>query len=68
MTLLRFIVCVFVFIGTLAAAGTFVLACVLLLRFPLVLLAVLLACGLFVGVLRRAGIGNSASAPYDNGW
>jgi hypothetical protein len=68
MTLLRFIVCVFVFIGTLAAAGAFVLACVLLLRFPLVLLAILLACGLFAAVLRRPGNRTSTSAARDDGW
>ncbi|MNG20404.1 hypothetical protein D3C84_1046550 [compost metagenome] len=68
MTLFRFIVCVFVFIGTMAAAGAFILAFALLLRFPLVLLAVLLACGLFIGVLRKAGTGKSARAPHDNGW
>ena len=68
MTLLRFILCVFVFIGSMAAAGAFVLACALLLRFPLVLIAVLLACGLFVGALRRARTGNSVSAPHDDGW
>ncbi|MCY1304612.1 hypothetical protein D9M70_543710 [compost metagenome] len=68
MTLLRFILCLFVFIGTMAAAGAFVLACVLLLRFPLVLIAVLLACGLFVGVLRRPGNRKSASAPHNDGW
>lgn len=68
MTLLRFMLCVFVFIGSIAAAGAFVLACVLLLRFPLVLIAVLLACGLFVGVLRRPENRIPTSAPHDDGW
>lgn len=56
MTLLRFIACLFAFIGVLAATGALVLIIVLMLRFPPLLIAVLLACWVFTGVLRRAGI------------
>lgn len=44
MPLLRFLLCLFAFIGALAAAGTLVLSVVLMLRFPPVLVAVALAC------------------------
>lgn len=44
MTLLRFLLCLFTFIGALAAAGTLVISVLLMLRFPPLLVAVLLAC------------------------
>lgn len=47
MMLLRFLLCLFIFIGTLAAAGVMVLSIVLMLRFPPLLIAVLLACWAF---------------------
>lgn len=53
MALLRFIFHLFVFIAVLAAASVFVLALVILLRTPLLLITVVLACGLFASVLRQ---------------
>ncbi len=44
MTLLRFLLCLFVFIGALAATGALVFSIVLILRFPPLLVTVLLAC------------------------
>ncbi|HCR9779062.1 TPA: hypothetical protein OPV32_003191 [Pseudomonas aeruginosa] len=44
MTLVRFLLCLFTFIGALAAAGALVISVVLMLRFPPLLVAVLLAC------------------------
>ena len=43
MTLLRFLLCLFIFIGALAAAGALVLSVLLMLRFPPLLIAVVLA-------------------------
>ncbi|WP_256220331.1 hypothetical protein [Pseudomonas sp. NBRC 111138] len=44
MTLLRFLLCLFIFVGALAAAGVLVLNILLMLRFPPLLLALVLAC------------------------
>lgn len=44
MTLLRFLLYLFAFIGALAAAGALVISVVLMLRFPPLLVAILLAC------------------------
>lgn len=44
MTLLRFLLCLFIFIGALAAAGALVLSILLMLRYPPLLIAVVLAC------------------------
>ncbi|EZI30346.1 MULTISPECIES: hypothetical protein [Pseudomonas] len=44
MALLRFLLCLFAFVGALAAAGTLVVSIMLMLRFPPLLVAVLLAC------------------------
>ena len=44
MTLLRFLLCLFAFIGALAAAGALVISVLLMLRFPPLLVAVVLAC------------------------
>ncbi|WP_341303190.1 hypothetical protein [Pseudomonas sp. TMP25] len=44
MMLLRFLLCLFAFIGALAAAGALVASLVLILRFPPLLIAVVLAC------------------------
>lgn len=43
MTLLRFLLCLFIFIGALAAAGVLVLSILLMLRFPPLLIVVILA-------------------------
>lgn len=65
MTLLRFLLCLFAFIGALAAAGTLVVSIVLMLRFPPLLITVVLACWLlsrFIKILRkRCPESNSAS-------
>lgn len=53
MTLLRFLLCLFVFIGALAATGALVLSIVLILRFPPLLVAVVLACWIFSRLLSR---------------
>ena len=52
MTLLRFLRCLFAFIGALAAAGTLVVSMVLMLRFPPLLVAVLLACWILNRLLK----------------
>lgn len=44
MTLLRFLLCLFAFIGALAAAGALVISVLLMLRFPPLLAAMALAC------------------------
>lgn len=44
MFLLRFLLCLFVFFGALAAAGALVFCILLMVRFPPLLLAVVLAC------------------------
>jgi hypothetical protein len=44
MMLLRFLLCLFAFIGALAAAGALVVSIVLMLRFPPLLIAVVMAC------------------------
>lgn len=52
MTLLRFLLCLFAFIGALAAAGALVASFVLMLRFPPLLVAVLLACWILNRLLK----------------
>ncbi|CRM96968.1 hypothetical protein [Pseudomonas sp. 22 E 5] len=52
MALLRFLLCLFAFIGALAAAGTLVLSIGLMLRFPPLLVAVLLACWILNRLLK----------------
>ncbi|MCW2101906.1 UNVERIFIED_ORG: hypothetical protein EDF86_4615 [Pseudomonas psychrophila] len=52
MALLRFLLCLFAFIGALAAAGTLVVSIVLMLRFPPLLVAVLLACWILNRLLK----------------
>ncbi|MGV8860265.1 MAG: hypothetical protein ACOH2O_00765 [Pseudomonas sp.] len=52
MTLLRFLLCLLAFIGTLAAASTLVVSIVLMLRFPPLLVAVLLACWILNRLLK----------------
>lgn len=54
MTLLRFLLCLFVFIGALAATGALVFSIVLMLRFPPLLIAVVLACWTFSRLLSKA--------------
>ncbi|PTU80759.1 hypothetical protein DBO86_01475 [Pseudomonas indoloxydans] len=53
MTLLRCLACLFIFIGVLAGTSAVVLVIVLLLRFPLLLLTLVFACGVFTLVLRH---------------
>ena len=55
MMLLRFLFCLFAFIGALAAAGALVVSIVLMLRFPPLLIAVALACWMLCWLLNRAG-------------
>ena len=52
MSLMRFLLCLFIFVGALAAAGALVLSILLMLRFPPLLLAVLLACWILSRLLR----------------
>lgn len=52
MSLLRFLLCLFIFVGALAAAGALVLSILLALRFPPLLLAVVLACWILSRLLR----------------
>lgn len=52
MTLLRFLLCLLAFIGALVAAGVLVLSLVLILRFPPLLIAVVLACWLLSKLLK----------------
>lgn len=52
MMLLRFLLCLFAFIGALAAAGALVVSIVLMLRFPPLLIAVLLACWILYRLLK----------------
>lgn len=54
MTLLRFLLRLFAFIGALAAAGGLVVSIVLMLRFPPLLIAVVLACWILSRLLNRA--------------
>lgn len=51
MTLLRFWMCLFTFIGALAAAGALVISVLLMLRFPPLLVAVILACWILCKLL-----------------
>lgn len=52
MALLRFLLCLFIFIGALAAAGVLVLSILLMLRFPPLLIAVVLACWILNRLLK----------------
>ncbi|HCT2591439.1 hypothetical protein TTP92_09690 [Pseudomonas aeruginosa] len=52
MLLLRFLLHLFIFIGALAAAAAVVLSILLMLRFPPLLLAVVLACWMLNRLLR----------------
>lgn len=52
MTLLRFLLYLFIFIGALAAAGVLVLSILLMLRFPPLLIAVVLACWILNRLLK----------------
>lgn len=53
MMLLRFLLSLFAFIGALAAAGALVVSIVLMLRFPPLLIAVVLACWIFCKLQKR---------------
>ena len=52
MTLLRFLLCLFIFIGALAAAGAMVISVLLMLRFPPLLVVVVLACWILCKLLK----------------
>ncbi|EPL0752216.1 hypothetical protein G7015_12995 [Pseudomonas kunmingensis] len=52
MTLLRFLLCLFTFIGALAAAGALVICVLLMLRFPPLLVTVILACWILRKLLK----------------
>ena len=52
MMLLRFLLSLFAFIGALAAAGALVVSIVLMLRFPPLLIAVVLACWILYRLLK----------------
>lgn len=52
MMLLRFLLYLFAFIGALAAAGALVVSIVLMLRFPPLLIAVVLACWILHRLLK----------------
>ncbi len=54
MALLKFLLCVLAFIGALAAAGVLVISVVLMLRFPPLLVAVVLACWIFCRLMKTA--------------
>jgi hypothetical protein len=63
MTLLRFLLCLLAFIGALAAAGVLILSLILMIRFPPLLVAVVLACWILcklINVLRNPGQTKSA--------
>ncbi len=53
MVLVRFLIQLLAFIGVLASVSFVVLVVTLMLRFPLVSIAVGIACALFYGVLKR---------------
>ncbi|MNE98803.1 hypothetical protein K5R88_24795 [Pseudomonas sp. MM213] len=62
MTVPRFFLTLFIFICVLAGSSAFVLAICLMLRFPPLLIAVVLGCGLFACLLRKADTRISSSA------
>ena len=59
MSLMRFLLCLFIFVGALAAAGALVLSILLILRFPPLLLVVVLACWILSRLLRLLSPGQS---------
>lgn len=52
MALLKFLLCLLAFIGALAAAGALVISFVLMLRFPPLLVAVVLASWIFCRLIK----------------
>ncbi|UXJ45656.1 hypothetical protein N6T38_27045 [Pseudomonas aeruginosa] len=54
MALLKFLLCLLAFIGALAAAGVLVISIVLMLRFPPLMIAVVLACWIFCRLMKKA--------------
>lgn len=56
MSVIRFLFLLFTFFGVLAGCAAAVLMVVVMLRFPPLLIAVGLACWMFVVVLRKIGI------------
>lgn len=64
MTLLRFLLCLLTFIGALAAAGTIVIIVLLMLRFPPLLVAVVLACWILCRLIKafRSKVQKEASS------
>lgn len=63
MALLRFLLSLFAFIGALAAAGALVISVVLMLRFPPLLVAVLLACWILCKLLGMLAPQKKATIP-----
>lgn len=63
MTLLRFLLYLFTFIGALAAAGALVMSILLMLRFPPLLVAVLLACWILCKLLGMLAPKKKATTP-----
>jgi membrane protein implicated in regulation of membrane protease activity len=66
MGLLKFLLCLFAFIGALAAAGALVISVLLMLRFPPLLVAVVLACWILsrlLKALRRKDQVEASTAP-----
>lgn len=64
--LLRFLLYLFAFIGALAATGALVVSAVLMLRFPPLLIAVILACWILCKLLkmfRKPGQNKTQNAP-----
>lgn len=68
MTLLRFLLCLFTFIGALAAAGALVISVLLMLRFPPLLVAVVLACWILCKLLKTVRKSNQAKASNPQEW
>ncbi len=66
MTLLRFLLCLFAFIGALAAAGALVASFVLMLHFPPLLVAVLLACWILNRLLKVLSTSSIRNNPTKN--
>ncbi len=52
MVLLKFLLCLLAFIGALAAAGSMVICVLLMLRFPPLLVAIVLACWILNRLLK----------------
>lgn len=58
MKMLRLFLCLFMFIGALAASAVLVLSILLMLRFPPLLVAVVLACGVLSALISKTASSN----------